>query len=104
MREKQRVASKVASEQVYAEWIASCEAYEVMLESLHWRSGRTVPTGFTRITRGQPTSVFNHLLINLNMGLCISTTSLRQSSGRIGQGAMSDESQQQRYASFSCYA
>ena len=100
MREKQRVASKVASEQVYAEWIASCEAYEVMLESLHWRSGRTVPTGFTRITRGQPTSVLNHSL--LAMGLSISGP---QSTGRIGQGAMSGETQWQRYAaSFCCYA
>jgi hypothetical protein len=37
------------------------------------------------------------------MGLCISTTSRVQSTGNIGQGATSGESQLQRYASFPCY-
>jgi hypothetical protein len=36
-----------------------------------------------------------------NMGPCISTTSRRQSTGRIDQGATSSGSQQQRYDSFS---
>jgi hypothetical protein len=39
------------------------------------------------------------------MGLCVSTNSRRQSTGRVGQGAISDvESQQHRYASFNGYA
>ena len=43
------------------------------------------------------------------MGLCISTTSRRQSTSRVGQGAIygdseSQQSQRQRYAQFSCYA
>ena len=38
------------------------------------------------------------------MGLCISTTSRRQSTGRTDQGAINGESQRPpRYASFSCY-
>ena len=38
------------------------------------------------------------------MDLSVSTTSCRQSTARVGQGAISYESQRQRYASFSCYA
>ena len=41
------------------------------------------------------------------MGLCISTTSRRHATARVGQGAMgaiSGESQWQRYVPFSCYA
>ena len=40
----------------------------------------------------------------LSMGLCISTTARPQSTGRVGQGIKSGESQRQRYAPFSCYA
>ena len=40
----------------------------------------------------------------LSMGLCISTTSRRQPTGRIDQGAINGESQRPRYASFSRYA
>ena len=66
-------------------------------------------TGSTRITRGQPTPVLNHVHYSTSssMGLCVSITSCRQSTTRgIDQGAISGEaeSQQQRYASFSCYA
>jgi hypothetical protein len=43
-----------------------------------------------------------HPILLLAMGLCISTTS-RPQSRRIGQGAISGESQWQRYASLSCY-
>jgi hypothetical protein len=38
------------------------------------------------------------------MDLCISTNSRRQSTGRVGQGTIGGESEQQRYAPFSCYA
>jgi hypothetical protein len=38
------------------------------------------------------------------MDLCTSTNSRRQSTGRVGQGTISGESQRQRYAPFSCYA
>ena len=55
-------------------------------------------------TLHEPSSVFNHIQYSLlTMGLCISTTSRRQSTRRIEQGAISAEFQQQRYASFSCY-
>jgi hypothetical protein len=37
------------------------------------------------------------------MGLRISTNSRRQSTGRVGQGTISGESQRQRYATFSYY-
>ena len=50
---------------------------------------------YTRISRGQPTSVFNHIYYTIflpSMGLCISTTSRRQSTGRINQGAISGDS------------
>ena len=62
--------------------------------------------GCTRITRGLPKSVFfNHTqYILLIMSLSISTSSRDQSTGRIGQGAISSESQPQRCASFSCCA
>jgi hypothetical protein len=68
----------------------------------------------TRITRGQPTSVFNHIQ---HLLMSVSTTFHLRSTERIGQGAISGhfqstegidqgaiggEPQRQRYASFSC--
>ena len=86
--------------------------------SCTWQFGASAPlrvapppasrrNAYARITRGQPTSSLNHHIryLLLSMDHLASTTSRRQyKRRRIGQGAISDNSQRRRYASFSCYA
>jgi hypothetical protein len=105
-----------ASGRVQASWQVSTKRGFKYLRgaSLHWSrpANRAVqrlpfPQGITykRITRGQSTSVFNHIQYLLpGMGLCISTIFRRQSTGKIGRGAICGDCQWQRYAPFSCYA
>lgn len=59
---------------------------------------------YMRITRGQSTSVFNHVYHSLLvMGLSTSSISRLQSTGRTVQVAIRGESRRQRYALFPCH-
>ena len=72
--------------------------------TLQWQTNQRLLNSVAQDYNTGPSSVFNHIQYSLlTMDLCISTTSRHQSTGRIEQGTISAEFQQQRYASFSCY-
>jgi hypothetical protein len=77
------------------------------IDTAIWRSRRG-PRGKIVLcwrTRGKPTSISNHIINTYppSMSYLALSTSSFQSTERISQGAVSSESQQQRYVSSSSY-